>query len=137
MTEGRSATANRGSRAQILRVARHLHRNRGSIMKKAIVGVALCVASVVGVGAGSALAGEATGNQNCNSEGPPAPCRTPIKYRQGDIPASECAFSGLEDGPSNAGPGIPGETQTPRYAPGQVVRSACGGWGNGNSDKGD
>jgi hypothetical protein len=70
---------------------------------KTVAGVAICAASVMGVSAGSAFAGEVNGN------GDPTP------IREGGT--SACAFSGLEDGftqtgTTDSGPGI---TQTPHY----------------------
>ena len=53
--------------------------------KKRLGAVAICAAAVVGVGAGSALAGEITGN------GKPTPIND---YRA----ASICSFSGQNDG---------------------------------------
>lgn len=71
-------------------------------MRRALVGMALCVGSVVGVGAGSAFAGEITG-------GPAGPHKiTPIEA-DANNPAAICAYSGLTD---DSG-GTPGETQTP------------------------
>ena len=85
------------------------------MMKQLAAAAALCTA-VVGLG-GTAFAGEVTGN------GKP----TPIKTEH--VAASECAFSGLEDGwtlagfdedgnpillPVDSGPGI---TQTPHGEP--------------------
>ena len=66
-------------------------------MRKTLVAAALCSASVVGVSAGSALAGEITGN------GKPTPVND---YRAGSI----CAFSGLDDNDFEA-PVEPGTTQ--------------------------
>lgn len=74
-------------------------------MRKSLVAAALCAAMVVGVGAGSAFAGELTGNGK----------ETPIKSQQdcdfetGECPApagpanSICAFSGLNDDPEEDG----------------------------------
>jgi hypothetical protein len=76
---------------------------------KTVTGVAICAASVVGVGAGSVLAGEVNGN------GDPTPIR--------GGGTSACAFSGLEDGftqdgTTEAGRGI---TQTPHYEDGVTL----------------
>lgn len=90
-------------------------------MRRALVGVVLCVGSVVGVGAGSAFAGEITG-------GPEGPHKiTPIKA-DANNPAAGCAFSGLEDDLN----GTPGETQTPANhgEPGEA--SVCSYWNNGS-----
>ena len=71
-------------------------------MRRAIIGVVVCVSSVVGVGAGSAFAGEITG-------GPAGPHKiTPIEANANN-PAAICAYSGLND---DSG-GTPGQTQTP------------------------
>ncbi len=85
----------------------------GDIMKKTLVAALLCSASVVGVSAGSAFAGEVTGT--IDNPNPNKPSQTPIGRH--DVSTSACAYSGLEDGVSlhgfpESGPGI---TQTPHY----------------------
>jgi hypothetical protein len=84
------------------------------MMRKTVVAALLCGASVLGVSAGSAFAGEVTGT--IDSPNPNKPERTPI----GTISTSACAFSGLEDGASLGGPvpNGPGITQTPHYEAG-------------------
>jgi hypothetical protein len=86
-------------------------------MKRTIVGAAIAVAALGGMGA-SAFAGEVTGNGN----------GTPIISEDGptdnvgavEVAPSACAFSGLED------TGGPGETQTPAGS-GGAPRFACRG----------
>ena len=67
---------------------------KGDNMKKTLVAVLLCGGSIVGVSAGSAFAGEITGNGD---------------YKGVNDNASLCAYSGLQDDPF-----APGSTQTPR-----------------------
>ena len=89
-------------------------------MRRALIGVVLCVGSVVGVGAGSVFAGEITG-------GPAGPHKiTPIEA-DANNPAAGCAYSGLND---DFG-GTPGKTQTPANQgdPGDAI--ACSYWNNG------
>jgi hypothetical protein len=73
---------------------------------KTVAGVAICAASVMGVSAGSAFAGEIQGNGERN---------VPEHNHPG---ASDCAYSGLEDHPADREPGDPRETQTPHYVEG-------------------
>ena len=74
----------------------------GIIMRKPLVAALLSGASIIGLSAGSVFAGETTGN------GGTTPIAGTVAPFPG-VPASICAFSGLEDA---AGAG-PGETQTP------------------------
>lgn len=103
-------------------------------MKRSIVGAAICAAALVSF-SGSAFAGEITGNGTT----------TPIKEHRA---ASECSFSGLEDGWTIVGWGPegpiigptehsgPGWVQTPHFEnattvvhePG-VAGQACRGGG--------
>ena len=85
------------------------------MIKKTFVAALICGASVVGLGAGSAFAGEITGN------GEPNPIKGTISPFPG-VPAAICAFSGLEDGvdpPSETGG--PAVTQTPHFEDGAVL----------------
>ena len=72
-------------------------------MKKTLVAALLCGASVIGVSAGSAFAGEITGTGD----------KTPIEGGNpgnGSGPKNAyCAYSGLQDNPF-----APGNTQTPK-----------------------
>jgi hypothetical protein len=91
-------------------------------MKKPIIAAVLCAASVVGVSAGSAFAGEITGNGKGTpfiSNGPNA---APKSVGHFDVIASECSFSGLEDGGDYEGqPAGPGHTQSfGSYGPSQL-----------------
>jgi hypothetical protein len=83
-----------------------------------ICGVALGAAAIVGAGAGTAGAGEITGQGRgtpiLSEEGPS------VNVGRFDVVASACAFSGLED---LAGPGV---TQTPKGA-GAFTGIACRG----------
>jgi hypothetical protein len=82
-----------------------------------VAGVAVCAATVMGVSAGSAFAGEVNGN------GDPTPIR--------EGRTSACAYSGLEDGFTQTGTTATGRgiTQTPHYedettqAPGLPARN--------------
>jgi hypothetical protein len=85
-------------------VARTARTLKGVNMRKTIIAVALCAVSVVGVGAGSAFAGEVTGKGG------------PTGIENGH--ASPCAYSGLNDyvqgqqerrtqTPKDAAPGSP------------------------------
>jgi hypothetical protein len=86
--------------------------------RNTIFGAAVCAAAIVGLGAGTAGAGEVTGQGR----------GTPIISEDGPsenvghfgVEASACAFSGLEDA---AGPGV---TQTPKGA-GAFTGIACRG----------
>jgi hypothetical protein len=100
-------------------------------MKKTLIVALLCSASVVGVSAGSAFAGEYNGHGK----------GTPIYSDKEDptnqvgnvvVMASNCSFSGLEDGGDYVGqPFGPGVTQTPAMYGGQVAGQACRGSGGG------
>ena len=79
---------------------------------KHLVGAAVCAGTILGFG-GTALAGE------WNPNGP-----TPISPESDkQVQASACAFSGLEDGESLAGPvdNGPGIVQTPHYEAGHTL----------------
>jgi hypothetical protein len=86
-----------------------------TMMKKTLVAALICGSSVVGVGAGSAFAGEVTGN------GDTTPIKGTVSPFPG-VPAAICAFSGLEDladPPSETrGPAV---TQTPHFEGGEVL----------------
>jgi hypothetical protein len=82
-------------------------------MKKSLVAALICGTSVVGVGVGSAFAGEVTGNNTL----------TPVNEGRAN---SACAFSGLEDNDDLSAPVEPGVVQTfgsvgPSQTPGPVV----------------
>jgi len=87
-------------------------------VRSTIVGAAVCAMAIVGVGAGTAGAGEITGQ----GRGTPILAEHGPADRVGrfDVVASACAFSGLED---SAGPGV---TQTPKGA-GAFTGIACRG----------
>lgn len=74
--------------------------------RRALVGAIICAGSVLGLGTGSAFAGEINGN------GESTPVRDP------GVPNSICAFSGLQDGTGPEDPNSgPGHTQTPHGEP--------------------
>lgn len=96
-------------------------------MKKTLIAALICSASVVGVGAGSAFAGEVTGT--IDNPNPNKPTYTPISpLSDKPVHTSACAYSGLEDGvtldaqgnevPTPSGTGI---TQTPHYEAGATL----------------
>jgi len=101
-------------------------------MKKTLVAALLCSASVVGVSAGSAFAGEVTGQ----NRGTPLQAGAGPAERVGKavVNPSHCAFSGLEDF-DGAAPVQPGVTQTPKGAGGSLVSLLCKGPHDGNVDK--
>jgi hypothetical protein len=72
---------------------------RGKIRGKALLGAAFCAASVVGMGAGSAFAGEVTGS------GQGGPTEIPGVTGAPSNGNSSCLFSGLEDDEPPTGPG--------------------------------
>jgi hypothetical protein len=75
-------------------------------MRKLIVGAALAL-GVVSLG-GTSFAGEVTGS---GKGGPTGDGTTPVA-RPSTVAASECSFSGLEDGEEDpSGPSGPGTTQ--------------------------
>ena len=82
----------------------------------------MCAVAIVGVGAGTAGAGEITGQ----GRGTPILAEDGPEDRVGHfaVAPSACAFSGLEDA---AGPGV---TQTPKGA-GAFTGVACRGSGGG------
>jgi hypothetical protein len=81
---------------------------------KTVAGVAICAASVMGVSAGSAFAGEVNGNGG----------DTPIRDYTA---ASICAFSGLEDHADPHERGERRETQTPHYVEGNYPPAGSAG----------
>lgn len=108
-------------------VARSL-KQIGEIMRKSLVAVLLCSTSIVGVSAGSAFAGEINGKGK----------GTPILSHNEDpanqvgnvvVVASECSFSGLEDGGDYPGqPAGPGVTQSfGSYGPSQLSGAEVSG----------
>lgn len=98
-------------------------------MRKPLVAAVLCAASVLGVSAGSAVAGEITGQNP--ARGTPLNAHAGPSDRVGNavVAPSECAYSGLED---LAGPGT---TQTPADYGGAVAGQACRGPADGNIAK--
>lgn len=95
-------------------------------MRKQFLAALICSGSIVGMSAGSAFAGEVTGQ----GRGTPILAEEGPSDRVGNavVSPSACAFSGLED---SAGPGV---TQTPKGA-GAFTGVACRGPANGNVDK--
>jgi hypothetical protein len=67
-----------------------------NLVQRALVGASVCAITVVGLGAGSASAGEITGN------GKPVPSSTTVVTPEGTFTLlkgnSICAYSGLNDG---------------------------------------
>jgi hypothetical protein len=99
-------------------------------MRRQIVAALICGASIVGVSAGSAFAGELNGRGKGTplvSAGPNPPSENVGAV---EVAPSRCAYSGLQDYPFG-----PGETQTPAGVGGAVVSAGCGGSGGGRVDK--
>lgn len=109
---------------------------QGDNMKKTLIAALICSASVVGVSAGSAFAGEVTGN----GKGTPLPSHGPY------APATEvnddivvmpslCAYSGQNDEYQKDPNGDWARTQTPADAPpgspGHDPEHNCKGSGGG------
>ena len=105
------------------------------MIRKQLVGTAICAAAIVGFG-GSAFAGERAGNGEW----------TPIQQEENHVGApaepknAECAFSGLQDDEWET-LGGPGSVQTPHgepafdefFPPG--IASVCQFLNNGNNPK--